>query len=111
MPDPSGLHVPAWGGRRAAAALEWVRQAYGPGGHLAGPTADDRRRGHPCVLCTQRINYGIKGKADSLTVEHVQKRSTHPHLTWDRGNWRPAHATCNYAGNTGQPTDIGLTGL
>lgn len=108
MPD-NGLHVPTWGGRAAAAALDWVRRSYGPGGPLAGTTPEDRRRGHPCVICHQRISYGIKGKADSLTVEHVKKRKTHPQLTWDRGNWRPAHASCNYADHGGTTLDIGLT--
>lgn len=105
----TGLHVPDWSGRRAAAALEWVRQHYGPRGPLAGPSPDDQRRGHPCVICHQRINYSVRGKGDSLTVEHVKKRQHYPQLTWDRSNWRPAHASCNYADHGGTTLDIGLT--
>ena len=28
---------------------------------------------------------------DDYTVDHMLERSTHPHLTWDETNWRPAH--------------------
>ncbi|PZE23866.1 hypothetical protein DEI86_13565 [Curtobacterium sp. MCBD17_028] len=108
----NGITVPAWSGRRAQQALEWVRQSYGPRGPLAGSTAEARMHGAPCVICGMRIDYSSRGKADSLTVEHVKPRRHYPHLTWDRSNHRPAHASCNYAGNSDRPNQsLGLTSI
>ena len=41
--------------------------------------------GFTCWLCGHPID------PDDYTVDHVLERSTHPHLTFDPSNWRPAH--------------------
>lgn len=93
----NGIHVPPWEGRRAQDALEQVRQRHAP-------------RHTPCVICRQAINYKRKGKADSLSVQHLRSRRDFPHLTWEPSNWAPAHKSCNSsAGAGGSSTDIGLT--
>lgn len=42
--------------------------------------------GWTCWLCGQQIE-----NANEYSVDHVIPRSIAPELTWDRGNWRPAH--------------------
>ncbi|MFF2344234.1 HNH endonuclease [Pseudarthrobacter sp. NPDC058119] len=50
----------------------------------------------PCWLCQQPIDYSLKSDdPDSLSVDHVKPRSTHPHLVDDPENMRPAHLRCN----------------
>lgn len=95
----SGIDVPAWAGRRRAAALEDVRRWYGPHGRLAG--VGNEQTGHPCVLCDQPINYSFRGTDDALSVEHVKSRKHFPELTWEPSNWRPAHLQCNKAAGAG----------
>lgn len=51
-------------------------------------TAVFARYGRICVFC---------GEGNSDTVEHLKPRSTHPELTWDIDNARPAHRSCNSA--------------
>lgn len=93
----NGITIAPWEGRRAQQALEQVRRQHAP-------------RRTPCVLCGQRIDYTRKGKADSLTVQHIKSRRDFPNLTWEPSNWAPAHKTCNLAaGAGGNTTDIGLT--
>jgi len=104
----NGLTVPAWSGRRAQAALEQVRTDHRPG----GPKAADPQRGTPCCICHMPIDYGAKGRPDSLTVQHVKSRRDFPHLTWNPSNWEPAHGQCNYAaGADGGLTPLGLTSI
>jgi hypothetical protein len=103
----NGLHIPAWNGRRAQQALQWVRHNYGPGGSLA----TDKAHGDPCCICHQPINYSARGTDDALTVQHVKSRRDYPQLTWDQRNWKPAHASCNYAAGTGPVQGIGLTSI
>lgn len=50
----------------------------------------------PCWLCGQRIDYSAPfNHPDSIEPDHVKPRKTHPHLTLDRNNLRPAHCRCN----------------
>lgn len=76
-------HIPAWGGRRAQAALAQVKR-------------EGRRRNTPCHLCGKPIDYNLDWPHPwACTVEHPLSRHTHPHLTWDPANWQPAHHRCN----------------
>jgi 5-methylcytosine-specific restriction endonuclease McrA len=59
-----------WGGRRATEAKATCQQLYG----------------WVCWLCGHPIE-----DPDDYTVDHVKERVTHPHLTWEPSNWRPAH--------------------
>ena len=56
--------------------------------------------GFTCWLCGHQID------PDDYTVDHVLERSTHPHLTFDPSNWRPAHGRkhpeWNCPGNKGR---------
>ena len=56
------------------------------GGHVVKARAYCQRvYGYTCWLCGHEI------APDDYTVDHVLERSTHPHLTFDPSNWRPAH--------------------
>lgn len=62
----------------------------------------------PCCICGQPIDYTLPGTDDlGMSVEHIKARSTHPHLTWDPGNWAPAHLGCNRAKGNRSPVEIG----
>lgn len=93
--------IPAWGGRRAAKALERVR-------------ATGRRHNLPCVICDGPIDYALRWPHTmSCSVQHIRPRSSHPELTWTPSNWAPAHLTCNSAAGDGtaDPYDLGPTSL
>ena len=63
------MDVPPWSGRRAQDAAEWCKANLG----------------WTCWLCGHPIEPG------DYSVDHVLPRMTHPELTWERANWRPAH--------------------
>lgn len=44
-----------------------------------------------------------------MSVQHVKPRSTHPHLTWDPTNWKPAHLRCNQGQGTKTIDELGMT--
>lgn len=97
---PTGVDVPAWGGRRAQAALAQVK-------------AQGRKRRAPCVICKQPINYALEyPNTASCSVQHVKSRNRWPELTWDPNNWAPAHLDCNkQLGDRDEAPPIGLTSL
>lgn len=87
---------PEWAGSRAQKALDQVRR-HGQ--------AEDI----PCVICNLPIDYTLRHpNKQACTVQHLKPRATHPHLTWDPGNWAPAHADCNSSQGTTIATGIGL---
>lgn len=90
----------AWGGRAASDALARVK-------------AEGRRRDTPCCICGGRIDYDLRYPSPwSCSVQHVVSRKLRPDLTWDPGNWRPAHLDCNKRagdGTTTDPYDLGIT--
>lgn len=93
----SGVHIPPWAGRRRADALVWVK-------------ANGRRKGLPCCICKQGIDYSLAyPHPQSCSVQHVKSRQAYPMLTWDRGNWAPAHLDCNKAAGTSADTGMGVT--
>jgi 5-methylcytosine-specific restriction endonuclease McrA len=59
-----------WAGRRATNAKRWCQANLG----------------YICWLCGRPI----ESEAD-YSVDHVVPRSVDPTLTWEPGNWRPAH--------------------
>lgn len=76
-----------------------------------------RRRGHPCWLCGQPIDYTIpyrnpdtgRVNPDTFTVDHKLARDTHPELAEDPANLCAAHHRCNLMKGTGQaPLSLGL---
>jgi 5-methylcytosine-specific restriction endonuclease McrA len=92
-----GLHIPAWSGRRRADALLWVK-------------AEGRRTKEPCCICTQPIDYSLEYPHEqSCSVQHVKSRKSYPHLTWERGNWKPAHLDCNKSAGISEDLGLGAT--
>lgn len=96
------MRIQPWGGRRARAALARVR-SLGARNHT------------PCVLCDEPIDYTLEYPNPwACSVEHVKPRRDHPELTWDPGNWAPAHHQCNIdapKGHVATPTtrpDLGI---
>lgn len=87
-----------WGGRRAVAALDWVR-------------AKGRRENLPCCICRQPIDYSLRGDPEACSVQHIKSRNLYPELTWVRSNWGPAHLRCNTAAGDGSRAllDLGAT--
>jgi 5-methylcytosine-specific restriction endonuclease McrA len=84
----TGLTIPEWSGRRAQLALARVR-------------AEGRAKNEPCGICRERINYDlVKPHPMAVTVQHVKSRARFPELTWDPGNWVPAHYRCNVGDRT-----------
>jgi hypothetical protein len=53
------------------------------------------------------IDYNLRERDDSLSVQHVKSQKWYPQLTWERTNWRPAHLLCNKSAGA----DNGLSGL
>lgn len=92
------MTIPTWGGRRATAALDWMR-------------AKGRRENLPCCICQQPIDYDLRGSEEACSVQHVKSRKHYPHLTWDRSNWEPAHLRCNKSAGdgTGEALNLGVT--
>lgn len=91
------VEVAAWGGRRANAARAQVR--------AVGYVKDER-----CCICRQPIDYRLPSThPDGMSVQHVKPRSTHPHLTWDPANWKPAHLRCNQGQGTKTIDELGMT--
>lgn len=85
----SGASVPAWAGRRATEALQWVRTR-------------GRSLKLPCVICGQHIDYTLPAThPHGCTVQHVRSRRDFPELTWARSNWAPAHRECNLSAGPG----------
>lgn len=83
-----GSSIPDWSGRRAADALERVRSL-------------GRRRRTPCHICGQKIDYSLPARHPlGCTVQHKKSRKHFPNLTWDPGNWAPAHKECNLSAGT-----------
>lgn len=92
----SGIDIPAWGGRRATAALEKVKHA-------------GRKSHAPCCLCGQRIDYSLPSThPDGCTVQHTKSRKMFPELTWDERFWAPAHLSCNQSAGDGTRGGIDL---
>lgn len=94
----SGATIPAWSGRRAVEALQWVK-------------ARGRRRKTPCCICGHSIDYTLPSKhPHGCTVQHVKSRRDFPELTWVRSNWEPAHNECNSSAGAGDRDDgLGVT--
>lgn len=93
----SGVFIPPWAGRRRAEALTWVK-------------ANGRQKDLPCEICKHGIDYSLEyPHKQSCSVQHVKSRNAYPHLTWDRGNWAPAHLDCNIAAGTSSDTGLGTT--
>lgn len=91
-----GMHVPEWSGRRRAEALALVK-------------AEGSRINTPCCICKQSIEYSLEyPHPQSCSVQHLKSRKLHPHLTWDRTNWAPAHLDCNKSAGFEQPLDLGM---
>lgn len=61
-------------------------------------------RNTPCWICGQAtIDWeGEANGPDSFELDHMLPRKTHPHLTLDRNNARPAHGRCNRSKGAGQ---------
>ncbi|MDK8717674.1 HNH endonuclease [Corynebacterium pseudodiphtheriticum] len=50
------------------------------------------------------MNYQAKNlNPNAFEADHYQPRSTHPELTLDMHNLRPAHVSCNRSRGTKQP--------
>lgn len=64
----------------------------------------------PCWLCDQPIDYTAPpNHPDSVEADHVLPRKTHPELSLDPGNIKPAHSSCNRAkGERDAPPKIGV---
>lgn len=85
-----------WSGARAQKALDQVRR-HGEANQL------------PCCICDQPIDYSLRRPhKQACTVQHIKSRVSHPHLTWDPGNWAPAHADCNYSQGKEIATGLGV---
>lgn len=96
MSRDQGLTSPPWSGRRRVRALEQVK-------------AEGRRRGSPCVICGQPIDYDlVYPHPYSCSVQHLRAQSKYPALRWDPANWAPAHLECNQSAGVGTPEDIGV---
>jgi 5-methylcytosine-specific restriction endonuclease McrA len=92
-----GMSIPAWSGRRRADALAKVK-------------AEGRRTSAACCICDQSIDYSLAYPHEqSCSVQHVKSRSAYPHLTWEPGNWKPAHLDCNKAAGIGEDLGMGTT--
>jgi 5-methylcytosine-specific restriction endonuclease McrA len=93
----NGMSIPAWSGRRRAEALVRVK-------------ALGRRASAVCCICQQGIDYSLEyPHPQSCSVQHVKSRKAYPHLTWEPGNWEPAHLDCNKAAGTQEDTGMGAT--
>jgi 5-methylcytosine-specific restriction endonuclease McrA len=58
----------------------------------------------PCYICGQPIDYTLRAPhPGSFTVEHINPRSTHPHLAEDPANCAAAHWGCNSSKGNGPP--------
>lgn len=58
--------------------------------------AQCEKRGDPCWLCGQPIDYSAPRYTESsFEADHAKPVSTHPHLELVIGNLRPAHSSCN----------------
>lgn len=91
------MYVPAWAGRRRVEALLRVK-------------AEGRRTEASCCICKQGIDYDLEyPHPQSCSVQHVKSRHAYPHLTWEPGNWKPAHLDCNKAAGVSEDTGMGLT--
>ncbi|MHA7145457.1 hypothetical protein ACX80U_12140 [Arthrobacter sp. TmT3-37] len=91
-----GVSIPDWSGRRRAEALEWVK-------------AEGQRKGTPCCICKQGIEYSLTyPHPQSCSVQHVKSRKLYPQLTWDRTNWKPAHLDCNKSAGISEEVGLGV---
>ncbi len=91
----------AWGGRRAAEALDRVKTV-------------GRAKNLPCFICKLPIDYDLEWPdLMSCSVQHIRSRKAYPELTWVPSNWAGAHLTCNSAAGDGSsdPYDLGATSL
>lgn len=82
------------------AADEWNRNG-GRRRKLSAIVLAPDEQGNPpaCSICSQP-------GADS--VDHVLPRSKYPELTWELGNLRPAHGSCNSSkGASANTRDLG----
>ena len=91
----TGQHIKPWSGPEVGKARKQVAQRG-----YANNT--------PCCICGQPIDYRLPPTdPNGMTIQHVKPRATHPHLTWDKTNWAPAHAQCNQAAGTKIQTGLG----
>ncbi|MFJ3957712.1 hypothetical protein [Arthrobacter sp. NPDC090010] len=96
MTHDNGLSIPAWTGRRRAEALARVK-------------ADGVKRRLPCVICDQRIDYGlVYPHPYSCSVQHLRSQARFPALRWEPSNWAPAHLECNQSAGVNAPEDLGV---
>lgn len=52
----------------------------------------------PCHICHQAIDYSLAyPHPDAFTVDHAISKRDRPDLAEDFGNYRAAHARCNWA--------------
>ena len=74
----------------------------------------DGTKGDPCVVCTERIDYGLAYPHPlSWSLEHLIKVSERPELLLDKNNWASAHFGCNSMNgpdptvpDTGDPSEV-----
>lgn len=93
----SGVYNPPWSGRRASDALARVK-------------ASGRKVAAPCCICEQGIDYSLEyPHPQSCSVQHLKSRKVYPHLTWEPGNWAPAHLDCNKAAGSQEAAGMGVT--
>lgn len=59
----------------------------------------DKAKGAECWICGQPIDYSVRRSStdDAWEGDHYHPRSTHPELTNEPSNIRPAHRKCNRA--------------
>jgi len=59
----------------------------------------DRKRGAPCHLCHQPIDYSLKPSStpDAYEPDHLRDVDTHPELALLPENVAPSHRRCNRA--------------
>lgn len=93
----SGVYNPPWAGRRASTALIQVKAA-------------GNKRGTPCCICKQSIDYSLEyPHPQSCSVQHLKSRKIYPHLTWEPANWAPAHIDCNKSAGVQEGAGMGVT--
>lgn len=70
----------------------------------------DRKRGTPCHICGEPIDYGLRPSSSPLAWEpdHIQPFSSAPELELDLNNIAASHTRCNrQRGNGKQHKDVG----
>ncbi|MBM6622655.1 HNH endonuclease [Micrococcaceae bacterium RIT802] len=94
----NGLSIRPWAGRARSDALALVKRK-------------GRAANAPCSICGQPIDYSlVYPHKQSCSVQHIRSRRDYPELTWEPGNWAPAHLDCNKSEGTGGRPGLGVMG-